>query len=249
MLPVADALPSDLFVMNVDLRGRGDSSRLPGPSGMRAHAADLAAVLNHFGATESIIVGHSMGAYVATMLAKQSPSLVGRLVLVDGGFPIAIPDGLSPEEAQAVLLGPALTRFSMEISSIEGYLEFFRGHPSLTEWNAYMEAYVRYDLGPDLRPRGNIDLISTDGLEPLLDDEVRHTIAEIDVPTLVIRAGKGLLNQPGGLIPEELAVEAEAIHSHVQLMTFDHLNHYTIILSPEGAASVASAVQSELSDG
>ncbi len=246
MLPIADALAADLFVMNVDLRGRGDSSQLPGPSGMRAHAADMAAVINHFGATESIIVGHSTGAYVATMLAKQSPSLVGRLVLVDGGFPIAIPDGFSPDEAQAALLGPALARFSMEIPSVDAYLEFFQRHPSLTEWNAYMEGYVRYDLGADLRPRGNLDLISADGLEPLLDDGVRHTIAAIDVPTIVIRAGKGLLNQPGGLIPEALAVEAEAIHRHVQLMTFDHLNHYTIILSPEGAAAVAAAVEKML---
>ena len=52
----------------VDLRGRGDSNSLQGPFGMRQHAADMSAVINHFGWDTVDVIGHSMGGFVAAAL-------------------------------------------------------------------------------------------------------------------------------------------------------------------------------------
>ena len=53
---------------------------LPGPFGMRAHADDLVAVLDHLELDRAVLAGHSMGAYVATVAATTRPE-----ALVVGG--------------------------------------------------------------------------------------------------------------------------------------------------------------------
>src|SRR5512140_1393387 len=70
-----------------DLRGRGRSNRLPGPYGLAAHAEDCAAVLEAVADEPVVAVGHSMGGFVATVLAARRPDLVRGVVLVDGGLP------------------------------------------------------------------------------------------------------------------------------------------------------------------
>ena len=52
----------------VDLRGRGDSNDLLGPFGMKQHAEDMAAVIDHFSWPQPDVIGHSMGAFVAAAL-------------------------------------------------------------------------------------------------------------------------------------------------------------------------------------
>src|SRR5687768_17372021 len=87
---LAEQIP-DMRVVSPDLRGRGMSSSVAGPSGLRHHAADVAALLEQLDLTDVIVVGHSMGAYLAPVVAEQSPSRVSRLVLVDGGVPAELP--------------------------------------------------------------------------------------------------------------------------------------------------------------
>ncbi|MGI9615497.1 MAG: alpha/beta fold hydrolase, partial [Acidimicrobiales bacterium] len=79
-----------MSLLAVDHRGRAGSALLPGPFGLAAHADDIAAVLAVLGQRAGIVVGHSMGAFVATTTAERHPSMVERLVLVDGGLPLPI---------------------------------------------------------------------------------------------------------------------------------------------------------------
>src|SRR6476646_6809548 len=90
---LAEAL--DHPVVAPDLRGRGRSNRLPGPVGLVAHAADCAATLRAVTDEPAVVVGHSMGGFVATVLAAQHPELVRALVLVDGGLPFPAVDAES----------------------------------------------------------------------------------------------------------------------------------------------------------
>src|SRR6516162_4985590 len=46
---VARQMPPGWTLAAPDLRGRGHSAHLPGPYGLERHAADVAAVLRHFG--------------------------------------------------------------------------------------------------------------------------------------------------------------------------------------------------------
>ena len=64
---VARQMPPGWTLAAPDLRGRGYSASLPGPYGLERHAADVTAVLRHFGGSgvRPVLAGHSMGAYVA----------------------------------------------------------------------------------------------------------------------------------------------------------------------------------------
>jgi len=81
---IAERLAGRCALFALDLRGRGDSDKPEAPYGMSQHARDVAAAMHAMGLEPSIVVGHSMGAFVATALAAQEPGLVSGLVLIDG---------------------------------------------------------------------------------------------------------------------------------------------------------------------
>jgi len=87
---VAEHLKGELSLVAVDLRGRGGSSEAPPPFGIRSHADDVAAVIARLGAAPAVLVGHSMGAHVALMVAERHPDAVAGIVLVDGGPPLPV---------------------------------------------------------------------------------------------------------------------------------------------------------------
>src|SRR6266545_7318197 len=92
-LGVAERLAGRRPLFALDLRGRGDSDKPEGPYGMAQHARDVAAAMQATGYGASVIVGHSMGAFVATALAAQNPELVSGLIMIDGGYVPDLPVG------------------------------------------------------------------------------------------------------------------------------------------------------------
>ena len=68
----------------VDLRGHGKSVHLPPDYRMDQLADDVVSLCHDIGVSSAVFVGHSMGTRVITAIAKQAPSLVNGLILVDG---------------------------------------------------------------------------------------------------------------------------------------------------------------------
>src|SRR5688572_21320693 len=110
---VARVLGPRVSLVAPDLRGRGLSAKLPEPFGMRAHADDLVAVLDHLDLDQAVLAGHSMGAYVATTAASVHRHRWSQVILVDGGIALPLPVGVEPADMLAGVLGPALTRLEM----------------------------------------------------------------------------------------------------------------------------------------
>jgi 3-oxoadipate enol-lactonase len=71
-------------VIAPDLRGHGRSSGVPGALTLEAMADDAAALLRHLDAAPAVVVGYSMGASVAQLVAQRHPDLVLGLVLGGG---------------------------------------------------------------------------------------------------------------------------------------------------------------------
>lgn len=232
-----------------DLRGRGRSNALPGPYGMAQHADDMAALLRAAGADAqkpAVVVGHSMGAFVALVLADRHRELVERLVLVDGGLPLALPAGMNRDEALRALLGPALQRLGMEFASPEAYLDYWRPHPAFAAcWNAEIEDYIRYDLdgeAPHLRPATTPAAVAGDNEDLYGGVALLGALERLRVPAVLLRAERGIFDDPAPLYPDEAIARARREYPAIEVRDVPGTNHYTIVMAPPGAAAVAEEV-------
>jgi 3-oxoadipate enol-lactonase len=77
-----DAFQSSYHVIVPDLRGFGKSESQPGPTTMAQYAADVHALLLRLTTGPVVLIGHSMGGYVALAFVRQFPELLSGLVLV-----------------------------------------------------------------------------------------------------------------------------------------------------------------------
>jgi pimeloyl-ACP methyl ester carboxylesterase len=245
---VGPDLGADHRFVAADLRGRGGSRHLPPPYGIDRHAADLAEVVKAYGGS-AVVVGHSMGAWVAIALARAHPMLVERLVLIDGGPPLPPPPGVgpapTPEEIEAAVgqtVGAAYARLSMTFPDPAAYRELWRAHPALRDWNPAMEAYADYDLvrdGDAYRSACVLAAAVRDARDLYALPGGPGPVA-LPVPAVFLRAERGMFDQPEPMYPPG---EAARWLPGVEERTVAGTNHYTIALSPAGAAAVAAAVR------
>ena len=103
---VADELASVFTVVLMDLRGYGDSARVPSdaehlPYSKRVMALDAVAVMRHYGFTSFQVLAHDRGARVAHRLAADHPGVVQRLMLLDIAPTLAMYDNTSDAFARA----------------------------------------------------------------------------------------------------------------------------------------------------
>lgn len=247
-LDLAEALP-EVRIVAPDLRGRGRSNRLPPPYGLRRHAEDLLRVLDALGLATVPVVAHSMGAFVAVLLADAAPQRVESLMLVDGGFPLVLPEGTSVEDGPRKLLGPAFDRLGMIFPTRESYREFWRGHPAFSSpLGRNVETYVDYDLTEvpgGFSPSANPDAVGTDALEQFGGDEYLRALRGLRMPVTVLRAPRGLLDQPGGLYPEGRLNGFSELVPALDLVEVEGVNHYTIVMSGAGAHRIAAALTAQ----
>jgi pimeloyl-ACP methyl ester carboxylesterase len=245
---VAEELAGRRPLLAFDLRGRGDTDKPEaGPFGMAQHGDDVAAAMRGFGLGPSVVVGHSMGAYVAVALAAAHPDLVSALVLVDGGLPLQAPPGVAPEQMLDIALAPQMARLRATFPSVEAYLDHWRALPPFADgrWNGWVEDYLRYDLGgdaPSYRPKASEAAVRGDFLDSLDAGLLRDRLASLRVPVLLLRAAEGFNPGQPPLLPGEV-VAAEG--GHVADLTerlVPGTTHYTIALGRDGARVVADAI-------
>ncbi|WP_240148225.1 alpha/beta fold hydrolase [Diaminobutyricibacter tongyongensis] len=246
---IADALPEVRFVAP-DLRGRGRSNGLPGPFGMVQHAEDLAAVSEHLGLDRALVVGHSMGGFVALASAHLYPERFTGPLLVDGGLPLRIPDGVTLDELMASTLGPAMARLSMTFPDRAAYLEFWGRHPAFAaNWTQDVVDYANYDLEgtePNLRPSTSYDAVAADSGDQFGGGVVADSLAALTHPVQLLVAPRGFLDDPPGLYDIAARERARTDYPFVQISEVADVNHYTIVLSPQGADAVVEALRAEL---
>lgn len=77
-----DALKAGYRVIAPDLRGLGHNQATSGTTTMMQFADDLHALITHLKTEPVVMVGHSMGGYVALAFARKYPKMLRGLVLV-----------------------------------------------------------------------------------------------------------------------------------------------------------------------
>jgi lipase len=249
---LADALP-EWRIVAPDLRGRGGSADLAPPYGMTRHADDVLAVLDHFELDEVQVLGHSMGAFVAVVLAHRQPQRVTSLVLVDGGLPIPAPPGLDPDELLRAVIGPAAERLAMRFGSVQEHRDFWARHPAFTaSWGPDVASYVDYDLvgePPELRSSAVYEAVRDDSTDLHTGTTYANALRELAHRSVFLRAGRGMLDQPGGLYPHAALAALDLASDRPSLHEIADVNHYTILMSDHGARQVAVYVDARASAG
>jgi len=237
----------DLDIVAPDLRGRGRSSQLPGPTGLHRHGDDLAALLDHLGLDTVVVAGHSMGALAAVVFADDHPDRVERLVLVDGGLPLPMPPGVTVDDVMTATLGPATARLAMTFDSHKAYRDFWRAHPAFSGGiDEAMGAYFDYDLvevSGGFASSVRIDAVRDDvasQLDPLV---LTPALERLRVPATLLRAPRGLMDQPEALYPPGVVREWDERLPLLSVVEVHDVNHYTILFDPRPAALVASCLR------
>lgn len=240
------AFPGTHRLIAPDLRGRGQNASLPPPYGFAQHIEDVLKLLDHEGIEKTVWVGHSLGAYIGLDFAYTHADRLHALVLVDGGIALPLRDGKSPKEVIKAILGPALARLEKTFASRQSYHEFWQAHPAFQDkdaWNDDVLAYVDYDLGgqpPNMRSVVNPGAIEVDSYGPMSPTMVTR-IDEVELPTLLLTAPRGLLNQPQPLLPIDAVAAAAERNAHVTWQEIADTNHYSIVTG-SGASPLALAI-------
>jgi pimeloyl-ACP methyl ester carboxylesterase len=237
---------TQMSVLAPDLRGRGENAALPGPYGLAAHVADMLAVLDHLAVDRAVLVGHSMGAYVAARMAAERPDRVAGLVLVDGGTHVSQLTEEAAIAAHAFLVGPALVRHAMPFMSVPAYLAFWRQHPAFVDaWNDDVEAYVLHDLSG--RPGAFRYVVSVEALEADSDDMVsdetdRNWVDQVQIPVHLLRAEHGVLGDENPLIQRRELDEFIARYPSAHVEDVPGVNHYTLLVGDSPGPSRVTAM-------
>jgi pimeloyl-ACP methyl ester carboxylesterase len=244
-LATARCLDDRAALIAVDLRGRGASSALPGPVGLDVHARDMLAVLDAAGLQRAVVVGHSLGAYIAARLAVQHAERVAHLVLVDGGLTIPGTEDVEPAQFVQDFLGPTFERLQMTFESLAAYQAWWAAHPAVAHADvsrADLDAYAAHDLvGEPPRMRSSISpaVVRDDGLDLFGEPDAARLI----VPAVFLCAPRGMVDDPHPMQPlGEVEAWAAGEPQRRRATLVPDTNHYTIAWGAHGARAVADAI-------
>ncbi|AJX90847.1 MULTISPECIES: alpha/beta fold hydrolase [Burkholderia] len=214
-----------------DLLGHGWTGHLPRQESytIEQHARALARMIERQDWPSLTLVGHSLGAGIATVLAAAMPARVNRLVLIDALGPPAI----TPRASVSRLLDsvrcsqPAALPAHVIYPSIQAAIEIRRRTAQLShEAAAALAARDLISTSDGFASRSDRRLAAKPHLT-MTEEECLALLANVKCPTLLIRASGGWLTDDlvirrSAVMGTLSVVEVEGGH-HVHMERPDHL--------------------------
>lgn len=189
--PLAAALP-ELDLVALDLPGHGHSAHRPPRTWYHYidYLDDALAALDELGWDQAVLLGHSLGGAIASVLAAARPSRVRRLVLIEALGPIAARPGAAVESLRTAL--------DERAAAGDKQLRVF-AHPAdaiaaRMRANGLSEAAARQLVDRSLRavPGGfawrSDPRLTVATPVRIHEDTIREWLAAIECPTLLIAA-------------------------------------------------------------
>lgn len=168
---VLPQLPSSIHAFAISQRGHGDSSRPEAGYQPRDFAADVAAFMDALEIGSAVIVGHSMGSYIAQRFAMDFPERVLGVVLIGSTASMQHNAGaLEFRDAISTLTDPV------------GH-DFVREFQQSTMARPVPEAFLDTVVAESLKLPARVWRASLDGL--LQNDHTRE-LGKIKAPTLIV---------------------------------------------------------------
>ncbi|RKH60160.1 alpha/beta fold hydrolase [Corallococcus llansteffanensis] len=163
--------PRDFHLYALDQRGHGDSSRPACCYTQQAFARDVVAFLDAMHVSKAVLVGHSMGSFIAQQVALDAPSRVRALVLVGSAPTVAGNEvALGLKAAVDTLTDPVDPQFIQEFQAST----FYQPVPA-----SYLNTLVAESSKVPAR-------VWQDALDGLIAEDHSARLGQIRVPTLII---------------------------------------------------------------
>jgi pimeloyl-ACP methyl ester carboxylesterase len=167
-------------VITFDNRGVGESTKSPGPYSARMLAADSAGLLDALGIEKAVVMGHSMGGFIAQAMALDYPDKVEKLVLCSTNFggPHHVP--VTPEAMKVLtdVTSDPLRRFrnGLEVSTAPGWAENNPG--MIDEW-------IKWRVANPIEPAFYQAQLAI-GLGLISEEAFENKLPHLSLPTLIL---------------------------------------------------------------
>ncbi len=234
--PLIDAYSSHQRVIAPDFRGRGNSDADPDLENYtpRQYACDVVALLDALELRNVIVVGTSLGGWVAGRMAMMRPGVFAGVVLNDIG-PVIAPVGLARVEKTAGSLQAVSTWAEAEVATRAFYTHAL---PDLSpaQWRWYTHQTFHE------RAPGHIDLTCDRGVGAAA--RAGHSRLDVDpwfmfdtlcaTPTLVLR---GALSD---ILDLETVRAMHARYTALDSATISNRGHVPLLTEPEAQRALST---------
>ena len=214
----------DLFsdryhIITYDARGHGDSDK-PAAYALKDHGQDLLALIAGLGYDKAVVIGLSMGSYVAAQAAILDSSRIDKLVLL-----VTKGHGKSSSVVR-FLTGKGLDPLALTPEELIKVMSEAIWSPHTTpERRQAIMAEQLMAMPADYHELTAEQKQAVDAA--LTDFDLRPGLALISAPTLVI-AGRD-----DGLNPPELGAEVAALIPDARFVVFEESGHMLIVEEPD----------------
>jgi pimeloyl-ACP methyl ester carboxylesterase len=220
--PVAEALAPDYDVIMVDARGHGRSEAPERNYDSRTQAADLHGAIVALGLQRPAVLGHSMGAATALVLAGTYPAAPGAILLEDppgwwGAAPAVQADDAAGTRADAVIYGRARANEERQVGMRAWFTNLKRKSRDelIAEQHAATPSWSEAELGPwaDAKLQVSPHVLSV--FDPQAPGTVDWpaVLGRITCPALLITSDPAL----GAVLPAEGVTALQALVPQLQV--------------------------------
>ena len=215
-----------------DPRGRGRSDQTaPGTYGWPAHAHDVIEIADRLGVGTFDVIGWSMGAWIAMVVAQMAPARVRRVVLVDAAG--------SVEESAKTPVYAGLDRLSAVFPSRDAFMSIVRTMPHYQPFEPW-ERLFDYEL---VDVDGGVSF-RTQKPAPWEDEQYRQAQDPyalwnaLTMPVLLVRAAQQIPPNYGFILPRADYDRFLREVPGAEGVEID-ANHYTIGMDPAATEAIA----------
>ena len=224
---VIEALPQGCYrTCTYDLRGHGDSAKIPGPYSLEAFCRDLTGLLDALSIERTVLAGFSLGGLIAQAFALSQPQRVEKLVLIS-----TVADRTDDEKRRVAERAKDFSSKGSErhlADSLERWFtkDFIEQRPDI------LEERLR-------RVRENDPQCYAATYQVLAGNDLADHLGSIRIPTLVMTGENDI-----GSTPRMAAVMKERI-ADCRLRILPDLRHSLLLEAP---ALVAQEIERFLAD-
>ncbi len=176
-------------VITTDLRGRGRSEYDPDRTNYHPaqYVADIWDLLDHLNVSRVIVIGTSLGGWMAMIMADERPATIAGVVMNDIG-PELDPVGVARVQASAGLL-PPVADWNEAIVQVRQHYELAYPDWPESKWLSFAKrTYSQSGNGDlDINLDRNVGVASREGKSGLLQDPWLLFDALLPIPLLVLR--------------------------------------------------------------